>query len=105
MPANGEPRALFAANGNGILVDQLTDVFEANRRLIQANLVMIRESVDKVGGRDRLRHTVLPAARLDKVVEEQRDDVIRLDEGTVGVDNAEAVRVPVGRNSDGCARL
>ena len=39
---------------------------------------------------------LLPAAGLDQVVEEERDDVVGLDEGAVGVDDAEAIRIAVG---------
>ena len=40
-----------------------------------------------------------------QVVEEQRDDVVGLDEGAVFIDNAEAVCVAIGRDADLRANL
>src|ERR1700733_6611853 len=37
MAANGQPRTLFAANRNLVLIDQLADVLEAHRRLVKRN--------------------------------------------------------------------
>ena len=63
------------------------------------------ERVDQVGGGDALGDAVPPAARFDQVVEEQRDDVVGLDEGAVAVDDAEAVRVAVGGDDQSRADL
>ena len=66
---------------------------------------MLGEGVDEIGGGHALGHAVPPAAGLDEVVEEQRDDVVGLDEGAVGVDDAEAVGVAVGGDAEGGADL
>ncbi len=47
-----------------------------------------------------LADAILPAAALHQVIEEQRDDVVRLEECAVGVDDAEAVGVSIGRDAD-----
>ena len=67
--------------------------------------MIIGEGVDQVGGGHALGHAVAPAAGLDQIVEEQGDDVIRLDEGSVLVDNAEAVGVAIGGHGQVGARL
>ena len=67
--------------------------------------MVIGEGVDEIGGGHALGHAVTPAARLDQVVEEQGNDVIGLDEGSVLVDNAEAVRVAVGGDGQVGPRL
>ena len=66
---------------------------------------MFSQRVDQVGRRHALGHAVLPAARLDKIIEEQRDDVVRLDERSVAIHNAEAVRIAVGGNRERRAHL
>ncbi len=66
---------------------------------------MLGEGVYQVGRRDGFGDAVAPAARFDEIVEEQRDDVVRLDEGAVEVDDAEAVGVAVGGDADGGAGL
>jgi hypothetical protein len=79
--------------------DQLANVLEAHRRLVERHLVIIGQRVDQVGGGHALGHAVLPAARLHQIVEEQRDDVVGLDEGSVAVHDAEAVGIAVGGNA------
>ncbi len=69
------------------------------------NLVVFGERVDQVGCGHALGHAVAPAARLHQVIEEQRDDVVRLDKGAVAVDDAEAVRVAVGGDDQSRADL
>jgi len=58
------------------------------------------QSIDQVGRRDRLANTVLPAAALDQIVEQQGDDIVRLKKGPIRVENAKAVRIAVRRNPD-----
>jgi len=59
----------------------------------------------RVGGGHALGYAVLPAAGFHQVVEEQGDNVVRLNKRAVGVHNAEAVRVAVGRDAEGSADL
>src|SRR3954471_9135791 len=98
--ANRQPRALFSSDCDGVFVDELSDVLKANWRFVELHLVIVGERVNQVRRRNRLRHTVLPAATLNKVVEEKRDDVIRLDKSAVLVNNTEAIGVAVGRDDD-----
>src|SRR6185503_20413949 len=88
VPANGQPCALLAADGDLVLVDKLADELEAHGRFVQRNLEMVGERVDEVGGRDGLGHSVAPAARLHQIIEQQCDDVVWLDESAVAVHNA-----------------
>src|SRR2546425_3732 len=50
MAANGKPRALFAPQRDLVLLDQLADVLESHRRLIDSDTVMPRHAVEQVGG-------------------------------------------------------
>ena len=105
MVPDGKPRALFPADRDLVLLDQLADVLESHRRLMQLHLVMVGESVDQVGRGDGFRYAVFPAARFDQVIEEQRDDVVRLDECSIGIHDPKAVGVAVSRNADARAGL
>ena len=97
--------AFFAADGDLVLLNELANVFEANRRFIQRNAVMLGQRINQVGGRDRFGHTVLPAAALDEVIEQQGDDVVWRNEGPVLVHDAESVSIAIGRDANMRARL
>ena len=57
---------------------------------------MLGQGVDQVGGGHALGHAVAPAARFNQVIEQQRDDVVGLDERAIAIHDAEAVGVAVG---------
>ena len=65
----------------------------------------VGHSVDQVGRCHALGHAVSPAARLHQVVQQQRNNVVRLDKRAIAVQNAEAVRIAVGRDADRRAHL
>ena len=46
VAADGQPRRLLAADGDLVLVNQLADVLEAHRRLVERNLVIFRQGID-----------------------------------------------------------
>ena len=48
MP-NGKPSALFASDCNLVLLNEFADVFEADWRFVQLDLVMLSQSIDQVG--------------------------------------------------------
>src|SRR6201987_3237149 len=105
MPANRQPRALFAADHDLVLIDQFADELESHRRLVQRNLEVLRNSIDQVRRCDGLGHSIPPAARLHQIIEQQRNDVIRLDKRAVAIDNSEAISIAIRRNADRCAYL
>ena len=100
MTANGESGALFTADGDLVLHDQLADVLESDRGLVEFDLVLRRQRVDHVGGDHGLGHTILPTAAFHDVIKEHGDDVIGRDEGAIVIHDAEAVGVTVACNPD-----
>ena len=68
--ADGEAGTLFPADRDLVLLDQLADVFEADRRFVQLDFFFVGNDIDEVGGGNLLCHTVAPAAALHKVIEE-----------------------------------
>ena len=103
--ADGETRAFFAADENLVLLDQFANVLEANRRFVEFDLVFFGKRVDEIGGGDRFADSVLPAAGFNQVIEEQRNDVVGLEECAILVDNAEAIGIAIGRNADAQRRF
>ena len=63
------------------------------------------QRVDQIRGCYRFGHAIFPAPALDQVVKQKRDHVVRLKKRPIGVDDAEAVGVAVGRNSNLCSRF
>ena len=50
--ADGEAGALFPADGDLVLLDELADVLESHRGFVQFDAVMFGNGVDQVGGSD-----------------------------------------------------
>src|ERR1700733_14630035 len=100
MMPNRQPRAFFPANRDLVLHDQFADVLESHWSFKQLNPVMLGQRVDQICRCHRLGHAILPPAALYQIVEEQSDDIIRLQESSVAIDNAEAIRVAIGSNAN-----
>ena len=67
---------------------------------MQLDFVIASKGINKVRGRDGLADAVFPAAALDQIIKQQRDDVIRLKEGAILVHNTKAIGVAVGGYAD-----
>src|SRR5437867_6714054 len=87
--ANGEAGAFFASNYNLILLDQLADVLKTHGRFMQFDSVVLGKSVNKVCGRDGFRHAVFPTPAFDEVVEEERNNIVGLNECSIFIDDAD----------------
>ena len=61
---------------------------------------MPRQGIDQVRCHHRLGNAILPSPAFDQIFKEQRQNVIRRDEGPIRVNDAEAVSVAVGGNAD-----
>src|ERR1700744_359638 len=103
MAADGDPGGFFTTDGDLVLQNKLADVLEADGGFIEGNLVMLGDGVDEVGGGDGFGDAVAPAAGFDKVIEEQGDDVVGLNEGAIAIRYAEAVGVAVCGDDERCA--
>src|SRR5579884_3435333 len=97
---NRQSGTFFTADGNLVLLDQFTNVLETDGGLVQFDAVMLGERVNKVGSSDGFGDAILPAAALDQIVEQECDDVIGLKKRAILVDDAKAVGITVGCNSD-----
>ena len=98
--ANGQTGGFFPPDGDFVLLDQLANVFETHRSLVELDFVVGGHRVDQVRGRHGLANAVLPATCFHQVVEEQRNNVVRLQESAVGVNDAEPIRIPIRGDPD-----
>ena len=96
MPFDGKPGAFFAADNDLVLADQLADILEADRRLVDRYAVFSGHGIDQMGGGDTAGHTPFQFAHPDQVIQEQGNDVVGLDEGAIAIQDAETVGVAVG---------
>ena len=100
MAANGEAGALFASERDGVFQNQLADVLEADRRLVNFAAVFGGDGVEQMRSGHAARGIQLPAAAFDEVVVKQAENVVGRNPGAVRVDDAEAVGVAIGGQAD-----
>src|SRR5690242_6683721 len=98
--ADRKSRALFPANGNFVLLDQLADVLEAYWRFVELDLKLLCQSINQVSSGNGFGHAILPAAALHQVIKQQSDHVIRLQKRAILVEDAEAVGVAISGDPD-----
>ena len=48
---NGESGALFPADGDLVMLDQLADVFKTDGRLVQFHAMVLSQCIDQIRGR------------------------------------------------------
>src|SRR5437667_209252 len=96
LVAYGQPRAFFAAQRNLIFADELADVLEADRRLMDALAVRFCDGINHLRCRHAARRRHLPLARFRQVVIDKREDQVRLHPRAVAVTDSKAVRVSIG---------
>src|SRR5262245_56517375 len=99
MIPDRQPCALFAADDNFVLLDQLAQILEAHRSFVQLHAMMFGQRVDQVGRRNGLAYAVFPPSAFHQIIEQDGDDVIGLDERTVFIHDAEAIGISVGRDA------
>src|SRR5712691_7247874 len=99
MMTDRKSGALFAANRDLVLHNQLANVFESNRSLMQLHATRFGDRVDQVRRRHRLRDAILPSPGLHQVVEQQSDYIIGLQKSSIGIDNSKAIRITISRNA------
>src|SRR5436309_4666928 len=98
--ADRKSGALFAADGNFVLLNQLSNVFESDWSLIQRDVMVLRQRIDHIGGGNRLSDAIFPATAFHQVIEQDRDNVIRLNEGAILVYDSKTISITVGRYAD-----
>ena len=74
MAANGEAGAFFTAERDFIFADQLADVFEADRGLVDSLAVKFCGGVNEFGGGHAAGGRHFPSARFDQIVIDERED-------------------------------
>src|SRR5438105_5325736 len=95
VPANRKPRTLFASKHDGVLQNQLPDVFESYGSLADLAAVLRGDGVEQMRSGHAARRIQIPAAAFDQVIVKQAKDVIRRNPAALRVDDAEAVGIAV----------
>src|SRR5580700_1497033 len=95
VQAGTDAAAFFSANENILLKHQLADVFEADGNFVQLAVKFRRELVDQLGDGKSFGDFAGEVARSRKVPNEEREDLMRVDERAVAIDRADAIAVTV----------
>ena len=85
VAANGESRAFLAAQRDLILPNQLPDIFETHRRLVDGLPVRSCRRVDHLSGCHAARRRHVPFAGVDQIIVDERQNKIGLDPGAVAI--------------------
>src|SRR5580704_12798518 len=95
VQAGTDAAALFSANENILLEHQLANVFEADGNFVQLAVEFRRKLVDQFCDGESFGDVAWEVARSRKVPDEEREDLVRIDERTVAIDGADAIAVAV----------
>src|SRR5207245_10458028 len=99
MMEDGKSCTLLASDHDLILLDELANVFKAYWSLVQLDAMFFGQRIDQVGGRYRLGHAILPTPSFHEIIEQQSDDVVRLEKRSVIVHDAKPVGIAVRGDS------
>ena len=94
------PGALLTAEDDLPLYEKVSDVLEPDPGLVYLDPVLFGDRIDEVRGRYGPGCPALPSPRPAEIVEDKRENLIRIDVGPVAVENAEPVRVSVHGKPD-----
>ena len=100
MPSDGKSGALLTAEHDTPFLYIFADVFEADGRFQNFALVESGNAIDEMRRRDGPRHAAGPVPAFDKVVDQHRNQFIRIDEFSAFVEHSESIRIPVRGKSE-----
>src|SRR5580693_5596951 len=93
--AGADAAAFFATDENILLEHELADVFEADGDFVEFAIVFCGEFVDEFGDGESFGDFAFELTSADEVPDEEREDLMGIDEGAVAIDRADAVAVTV----------
>src|SRR5579872_1621518 len=94
--AGADAAAFFATNQDILLEHQLANVFKADGNFVHLSAEFQGEFVDELCDRESFRDFAFKLACADEVPDEQRENLMWIDEAAVAIDRANAVAVAVG---------
>ena len=98
--AGADAAAFFATDENILLEHELADVFEADGDFVEVAIVFCGEFVDEFGDGESFGDFAFELTGADEVPDEEREDLMGIDEGAVAIDRADAVAVAVSSKAD-----
>src|SRR5450755_2179857 len=96
VEAGAEAAAFFAADEDVLFEHELADVFEADGDFVELAAEAVGNFVDELGYRKSLGDIAGEIAGAGEMPGEQGKKLVRIEEGAVAVDGADAVAVAVG---------
>src|SRR5260370_22237691 len=91
-----EPPASSTADQNVLFKHQLADVLEADGHFVKLPAEFCGELVDELGNRKSFGDVSRQVASSREVPDEQRKNLVGVDERAVAVDGADAVAIAIG---------
>jgi hypothetical protein len=96
VQTRADAAAFFATDEDILLEHQLADIFEADGYFVELAVEFGGKLVDQLGDGKSFGDVSREIAGSGEVPDEQREDLMRVDEGAVAIDRADAVAVAVG---------
>src|SRR5207253_1368279 len=103
---DSHPCALFSAQNNFVLFDQLADIFEADRRFMDWNMIEAGDRIYQMRCGNAFADAAMPAllrrpgARFHQVVQQKRQDIIGLNECAAFIEDTKTVSIAVSGQSE-----
>src|SRR6266481_9260713 len=96
VQTGADAAAFFAANQNVLFEHQLANVLESNRRLMELSPELCGELVNQLGNGECLCDVSRQFASSREMPDEQRKNLMGVDERAVAVNGADAVAISIG---------
>src|SRR5579885_3237577 len=93
VEAGADAAAFFAAKQNILLEHELADVLEADRHLVEFAAELGRELVNKLSDGEGFGNVAGQVTRSSEVPNEERENLVRIDEGPGSVNRADAIGI------------
>src|SRR5439155_2040014 len=95
IKARADAAALLTANQNILFEHQFTDIFEADGHFVQLSTEFGGKFVDELGDRESFGNVARKIPRPGKMPDQQRDNLVGIDESAGAVNDADAVAIAI----------
>src|SRR5262249_47048420 len=96
MTTNREPGTFFPTEDDAAVLNIFADILKTDRRFEDFSIVEFCNAIDQMGRRYSASDAALPSSALDQIVDQHRDQLVRIYEFGAFVQDAEPIRIAVG---------
>src|SRR2546429_4308121 len=100
IKARADAAALLTANQNILFEHQFTDIFEADVHFVQLSTEFGGKFVDELGDRESFGNVARKIPRPGKMPDQQRENLVGIDESAGAVNDADAVAIAISAETD-----